>query len=88
MATVSAANESYSFRYRFFVAMQGACVASGQFLSEVDVTEDTVSELLRCYILATDNNLEEVSHQDNNAVHISMMYLTHMNTVLEDLLIQ
>ena len=50
--------------------MQGACVASGQFLSEVDVTEDTVSELLRCYISASDNNLEEVSHQDNNAVHI------------------
>ena len=59
------------------VAMQGACVASGQFLSEVDVTEDTVSELLRCYISASDNNLEEVSHQlleNNNAVHISIIY--------------
>ena len=41
--------------------LQGACVGSGQFLSEVDVNEETVSELLRCYISATGNNLEEVS---------------------------
>ena len=43
--------------------LQGACVASGQFLSEVDVNEETVTELLRCYISASDNNLKEVSYQ-------------------------
>ena len=41
--------------------MQGACVESGQLLSEVDVNEETLSELLRCYISASCNNLEEVS---------------------------
>ena len=45
------------------VDLQGACVESGQFLSEVDVNEETVSELLRCYISATDNDLQDVSHQ-------------------------
>lgn len=44
-------------------ALQGACVGSGQFLSEVDVNEETVSELLRCYISAAGDDLEEVSHQ-------------------------
>ena len=41
--------------------MQDACVESGQLLSEVDVNEETLSELLRCYISASGNNLEEVS---------------------------
>ena len=43
--------------------MQGACVESGQLLSEVDVNEETLSELLRCYISTSGNNLEEVSQQ-------------------------
>ena len=43
--------------------MQDACVESGQLLSEVDVNEETLSELLRCYISASGNNLEEVSDQ-------------------------
>ena len=45
------------------VIMQDACVESGQLLSEVDVNEETLSELLRCYISASGNNLEEVSDQ-------------------------
>ena len=43
--------------------LQGACVESGQLLSEVDVNEETLSELLRCYISTSGNNLEEVSQQ-------------------------
>ena len=52
-----------NFRCQLLLILQGACVGSGQVLSEVDVNEETVSELLRCYISATDNNLQEVSHQ-------------------------
>ena len=48
---------------QLLLILQGACVESGQVLSEVDVNEETVSELLRCYISATNNDLQEVSHQ-------------------------